>query len=33
VSEPELEPVLTNESLRWTLTWPQANSRDEPDAG
>jgi hypothetical protein len=33
VSEPKLEPVLTSESLRWRLTWPQANSRDEPDAG
>jgi hypothetical protein len=31
VSEPNLEPVLTNESLRWTLTWPQAKSLDEVD--
>jgi hypothetical protein len=32
VSEPKLEPVLTNESLQWTLIWPQSNSRDEADA-
>jgi hypothetical protein len=32
VSEPKLEPVLTNQSLRWTLAWPQANSRDDSDA-
>jgi hypothetical protein len=32
VMEPRLKPVLTNESLRWTLTWPHADSLDEADA-